>query len=50
MDKNTLIANTVTIGGITICLAIAQLPILLSTGILTATVIGCVHLTKKENK
>ena len=50
MDKNIIIANSTTIIGIGLCLAIAQLPISWSIGIMAATGIGCGYLTNKENK
>ena len=46
----TAIANGVTIGGTTIALMIANLPLWISSTILVGTVIGCVHLTNKEGK
>ena len=48
MNKNTVIANGVTIGGIGLCLAIAQLPLAATISILGATVAGCVYLAKKD--
>ena len=48
MNKNTVIANGVTIGGISLCLAIAQLPLVATISILGATVAGCVYLTNKD--
>lgn len=48
MDKNTMIANGITIGGVAICLAIAQFPLVATISILGATVVGCVYLTKKD--
>lgn len=48
MDKNTIIANSVTVGGIGLCLAIAQLPLAATISILGATVAGCVYLTNKD--
>ena len=48
MNKNTVIANGVTIGGIGLCLAIAQLPLAATISILGATVAGCVYLTNKD--
>ena len=48
MDKYTVMANVVTIGGIGLCLAIAQLPLVATISILGATVAGCVYLTKKD--
>ena len=55
MDKYTVIANVVTIGGIGLCLAIAQLPfwysvatLVATISILGATVVGCVYLTNKD--
>ena len=48
MNRNTVIANGVTIGGIGLCLAIVQLPLVATISILGATVAGCVYLTKKD--
>ena len=48
MNKNAMIANGVTIGGIGLCLAIAQLPLVATISILGVTVAGCVYLTKKD--
>ena len=48
MDKNTMIANGITIGGIGLCLAIAQLPLVATISILGATVAGCAYLTNKD--
>ena len=48
MNKNTMIANGVTVGGVAICLAIAQFPLAVSISVLGATVVGCVYLTKKD--
>ena len=50
MNKNTIIANSTTIIGIGLCLAIAQLPVSWCIGIMAATGIGCGYLTNKENK
>ena len=50
MDKNTIIANSVTIRGVGLCLAIAQLPISWCGGIMAATGLGSGYLTNKENK
>ena len=50
MDKNTVIANVVTIGGIGLCLAIAQLPFQYSVATLEATGVGCTYLTNKSAK
>ena len=50
MNKNTIIANSTTIIGIGLCLAIAQLPISWCIGIMAATGLGCGYLTNKENK
>ena len=47
MNKNTMIANGVTVGGIGLCLAIAQLPLVATISILAATAVACVYLTKK---
>ena len=48
MNKNTMIANGVTVGGIMLCLARAQLPLVATISILGATVAGCVYLTNKD--
>ena len=48
MNKNTMIANGVTVGGIGLCLAIAQLHLVVTKSILGATVVGCVYLTNKD--
>ena len=48
MNKNTMIANGVTVGGIGLCLAIAQLPLVATISILGATVLGCVYVTNKN--
>ena len=48
MNKNTMINNGVTVGGIGVCLAIAQLPLAATISILGATVVGCVYLTNKD--
>ena len=48
MNKNTMIANGVTVGGIGLCLAIAQFPLAVSISVLGATVVGCVYLTNKD--
>ena len=48
MNKNTMIANGVTVGGIGLCLAIAQFPLIPTVGILTCTVTCCIYLTKKD--
>ena len=48
MNKYTVLANTVTIGGIGLCLAIAQLPLIASVGIMAATAAGCGYLTAKD--
>ena len=50
MNRNTMIANGVTVGGIGLCLAIAQLPLVATISILGATVVGCVYLTKKDKQ
>ena len=50
MDKNTVIANVVTVGGIGLCLAIAQLPFWYSVAVLAATGVGCTYLTNKSDK
>ena len=48
MNKNTTIANVVTIGGIGLCLGIAQFPLIASAGIMALTVAGCGYLTYKD--
>ena len=48
MNKNTMIANGVTVGGVGLCLAIAQLPLAATISILGATVVGCIYLTNKD--
>ena len=48
MNKNTTIANIVTIGGVGLCLGIAQLPLIASIAILAATTAGCGYLTIKD--
>ena len=48
MNRNTMIANGITVGGISLCLAIAQLPLVATVSILGATVAGCVYLTNKD--
>ena len=48
MNRNTMIANGVTVGGIGLCLAIAQFPLAVSISVLGATVVGCVYLTNKD--
>ena len=48
MNKNTIIANGVTVGGIGLCLAIPRLHLLVTISILGATVVGCVYLTNKD--
>ena len=48
MNRNTMIANGITVGGIGLCLAIAQLPLVATISILGATVAGCVYLTNKN--
>ena len=48
MNRNTMIANGVTVGGIGLCLAIAQLPLVATISILGATVAGWVYLTNKD--
>ena len=40
MDKNTIIANSTTIIGIGLCLAIAQLPISWSIGIMAVSTLS----------
>lgn len=48
MNKNTIIANTVTIGGVALCLAIAQLPLAFNIAVMAATEVGCGYLTNKN--
>ena len=48
MNKYTVMANVVTIGGVGLCLAIAQLPLIASIGIMAATTGGCAYLTIKD--
>ena len=48
MNKNTMIANGVTVGGIRLSLAMAQLPLVATISILGATVVGCIYLTNKD--
>ena len=48
MNKNTMIANGVTVGGIGLCLAIAQLPLVATISIIVSTVVVCVYLTKTD--
>ena len=48
MNRNTMTANGVTVGGIGLCLAIAQLPLVATISILGATAVGCVYLTNKD--
>ena len=48
MNRNTMIANGVTVGGIGLCLAIAQLSLVATISILGATVEGCVYFTNKD--
>ena len=48
MNKNTMIANGVTVGGVGLCLAIAQLPLVATISILGATVVVCIYLTQKD--
>ena len=48
MDKNTIIANVVTVGGIGLCLAIAALPVWFSALVMVSTVLGCRYLSKKD--
>ena len=50
MNKNTMIANSVTIIGVGLCLAIAQLPISWCIGIMAVTGLGCGYLANKVNK
>mgnify|MGYP001280936262 FL=1 len=50
MSKNTIIADVVTMGGITACTIIAGFSLPVSLGIIGATTIGCAYLTYKEGK
>ena len=46
--SNTQIANIVTIGGISLALVIANLPLIPSLGILAITGIGSCYLTESQ--
>ena len=48
--SNTQIANIVTIGGVSLALVIANLPLIPSLGILALTGIGATFLTESLNK
>ena len=48
--SNTQIANIVTIGGVSLALVIANLPLIPSLGILALTGIGATFLTENLNK
>lgn len=48
MNKNTAVANLVTIGGVTVMLAIAGFSLPVSLGILGITTVGCGYVTMKE--
>lgn len=50
MDKNTIIANLTTVGGIAMALAIAQLPLVANAVIMSITGVGCGYLTYKQHK
>lgn len=50
MNKNTIIANCVTVGGVGLMLGIAQLALLPSALIMSGTIGACIYLTKKEAK
>nr|DAD86475.1 MAG TPA: hypothetical protein [Siphoviridae sp. ctsBB38]DAF99152.1 MAG TPA: hypothetical protein [Siphoviridae sp. ctOxh11] len=50
MSKNTIIADAVTMGGITACTVIAGFSLPISLGIIIATALGCGYLTYKEEK
>lgn len=46
--SNTKIANILTIGGVSLALVIASLPLIPSLGILALTSIGCCYLTENN--
>lgn len=48
MNKKTMSANVITIGGVGAMLAIAGLSLPVSSVIMVYTVAGCYHLTRKE--
>lgn len=48
MNKKTMSANVITIGGVGAMLAISGLSLPVSGVIMAYTVAGCYHLTKKE--
>ena len=48
MNKNSMLANGVTVGGTGIRSAIAQLPLVATISILGATVVGCIYLANKD--
>lgn len=48
MNKKTMSANVITIGGVGAMLAIAGLSLPVSGVIMAYTVAGCYHLSKKE--
>lgn len=50
MNKNTMVANITTIGGIALCLGIAQLPLAFNIAVMSITGVGCGYLTNKESK
>ena len=50
MTKNTVIADIVTIAGVTACTAIAGFSLPISLGIIAATAVGCGYLSAKEEK
>lgn len=49
-QTKTIIANGVTIGGVTLALGIAGLPIWASSVILVGTAVGCAYLTGKRGE
>ena len=50
MNKNTIIANCATVGGVGLMLGIAQFALLPSTLIMSGTIGACIYLTNKEAK
>lgn len=48
--NNTEMANLITIGGVSLALGIAGMPLSISLIILGTTVLGCGYLTDRENK
>lgn len=50
MNKNTVIANITTVGGIGLALAIAQYPLMANVLVMSITGAGCAYLTRKHNR